>query len=188
MSNQSLNTLTHGLGLAACGVAVCMVDRSGAIGIYLATLIAVYLFSSLSHALTGPSRQTFERLDKGCIFLLIAGTYTPIMVACCYHAVGVFMLSLIWMAALLGFVGKVWYKDESIWPYVALGWAPVVLGPQMLFAVPVVPLVWVILGGIAYTAGLFFFLRDERYGFHAIWHLFVMLGSALHFVAIMGLQ
>lgn len=153
--------------------------------VYLLSLASVYLFSTLSHAIPGSKRDVLRRLDQGCIFLLIAGTYTPLILSLAKNPTdGYILVGEIWLAAIIGFVAKVKYRAKTIIPYVVLGWCPALCSPWVFTNTPMNIALLIIAGGLAYTAGLYFFLRDKTFGYHALWHIFVIAGSALHFAAI----
>lgn len=187
MSDEHLNTATHTFGFALSGLAVGLLGAAS-IGctVYLATLLVVYLFSSLSHGLNQPYKELFERLDKGSIFFLIAGTYTPLILAS--PVCDPVLIGVLWLAAATGFIAKVFYRVEDIAPYVVMGWLPVVAYPGLLMTAQTETLWLVIAGGLCYTFGLAFFMLDRIRGFHPLWHLCVVAGSTFHFIAIYGVR
>lgn len=190
IANEALNTLTHGLGLALTSFAIVLQWGSSHFGciVYLLSLASVYLFSTLSHGIPGTKREVLRRLDQGCIFLLIAGTYTPLVLGLAENVMhGYILLTEIWLAACAGFIAKVKYQAQTIIPYVVLGWCPALCSPWLAANVPLNVGALIVAGGLAYTAGLYFFLRDKTFGYHAMWHIFVIAGSALHFAAIYSL-
>ncbi len=190
IANEALNTITHGLGLALTSFAIVIQWGSSHLGclVYLLSLASVYLFSTLSHGIPGSKRAVLRRLDQGCIFLLIAGTYTPLVLALAENPVhGYILIAEIWIAATIGFVAKVKYAARTIIPYVILGWCPALCSPWLFTNTPLNVAALIVGGGLAYTAGLYFFLRDKTFGYHALWHIFVIAGSALHFAAIYSL-
>lgn len=196
LGEETANAATHGLGLvlsiggtAAIFASSQQLLTSQAItcGIYTTTLIAVYAISTLSHVVQQPDRkQTLRALDQGVIYLLIAGTYTPLMWAYVPGNVHWLGLTFVWAAAFTGKYFKVVARrrvhDFSSWTYLFLGWVPAMI---FFWYVPWQCLFWIALGGVMYTLGTFFLMNDRiRPYFHAIWHLFVILGSACHFYAI----
>jgi hemolysin III len=193
---EAMNALTHGVGfvLSLFG-AVAMVsaarqlgiDRVIACSVYLTTLVAVYAVSTLSHIVRDPTRKHALRVfDQGVIYLLIAGTYTPLLWTFLSSNQRWAALALVWLAAVTGkylkLVAQHRVVDFSTQTYLWLGWLPAL----MLFRfVPRECLAWIVLGGIAYTVGTLFLMRDRQYRyFHAIWHVLVILGSACHFYSI----
>ena len=187
IANEALNTITHGIGLALTSFAIVIqwgFDHLGCL-VYLLSLGSVYFFSTLSHGIPGPKRAILRQLDQGCIFFAIAGTYTPLVLSMSDNAAHAYILvGEIWLAALIGFVAKVKYRVATIIPYVVLGWCPALCSPWVFANTPLSVGALIVGGGLAYTAGLYFFLRDKTFGYHALWHIFVIAGSALHFAAI----
>ena len=193
---EYFNVVTHGFGLLLTLVGVFAIFALGRTGnpgeiisgqVYLATLIAVYGISTLSHAIQKPRlKLLLKTWDQGTIYLLIAGTYTPFV----WEFAGIdrrwLFLSVIWAVGLLGFSSKVFARHRVIEfssrSYILFGWLPAL---AMINLVPWVCVAWMALGGISYTVGTLFLLLDHRYRyFHAVWHLFVIAGSALHYYAI----
>jgi hemolysin III len=197
---EPINTLTHGVGclLSIAGVAWLAWlarahgDRYQQIGvaIYGASLVAVYAASTLSHLFRRPRlRRLFRIIDQACIFLLIAGTFTPVSLTYLRTGYWWVLFGLIWAIALFGFFSKAIFahRVESVSTvlHVALGWLPVSCLKPMIGLAPAGLFGWMLAGGICYTVGTIFLRRDERVPyFHAVWHLLVIAGSALHFWAI----
>jgi hemolysin III len=196
------NSLTHGLGLALSIVGtVILVNRSVHYGtqlqtigvsVYGATLIALYAASTLSHSFERPRlRHFFRTVDQVCIFLLIAGTFTPLALTYFHEGWWWAMFLSVWGFALLGIFFKIFYTrlhNVSVVAYVMLGWLPVLGIRQIVQIVPSHILGWVALGGIFYTVGTLFLMKDNRMPyFHAAWHLMVIAGSACHYYAILNL-
>jgi hemolysin III len=199
-ADELINASTHAIGLmlALTGALVMSGDILGTgnvpaiIGcvIYLASLMAVYAMSTMSHLAWTPSwKQLFRRLDQGTIFMLIAATYTPFSLSYLQDTWWSWLLAVMWIVALLGFVSKVFFAHRvemvSTVPYVALGWMPVIAAPAILQVMPMQVFSWMLLGGVCYTLGTLFLIYDQRIRhFHAVWHLFVIAGSACHFYGI----
>jgi hemolysin III len=193
------NAATHALGLILSLAAGAHLVLSAAEGgpwllagclIYAATLVALYAASTMSHLFHDSRlRHTFRRLDQGLIYLLIAGTYTPF--ALLFLRTGWWwLLSLtIWGLAIGGFYSKVFVAHRvervSVGLYVLLGWLPVLAAGRVMELAPWGALRWMVLGGVCYTVGTIFLVYDTKVTyFHAVWHKFVIAGSACHFVAI----
>ncbi|WP_417737055.1 PAQR family membrane homeostasis protein TrhA [Rosistilla oblonga] len=192
------NAITHGSGCAAAIAATAWVvathpmPTAVLIGflVYAASLAFVFLMSTLSHVVTRPDRLHLLRSwDQGAIYLLIAGTYTPGVVAFAGPAVRPWLLLAIWLLAGFGFLSKVVGKHQihaiDTWTYIALGWLPaMILAPGVTLDY----FLWMLAGGLAYSLGVCFLLNDSkvRY-FHAVWHLLVMLAAAIHYYAIYSL-
>jgi hemolysin III len=194
------NALTHGLGLALSVVGAIVMaasvlghaDKWRVIGcsVYLASLMAVYAMSTLSHSVQSPERRAFFRaLDQGTIYLLIAATYTPFSLVYLRTAPWWILLTAVWAVALWGFISKVFFSHRveavSLWPCLLLGWMPTISVPALYGVVPIAAFWWMLLGGLCYSLGTLFLRYDYKVKhFHAVWHLLVVAGSVCHFVAI----
>jgi hemolysin III len=200
LAEEVINSLTHGIGLLlSLAGSVILLARARSqpdawrlvgCGVFAAALVAVYAASTLSHAIAQPSwRRAFRILDQGCIYLLIAGTYTPFAFEFARFGRWWLFFSLMWIAALIGFLSKLLFRHRidavTIWSYVLLGWLPVIPGWFYLKLLPQGAVLWVLAGGLCYSAGTAFLVFDRRHlHFHGIWHLFVIAGSACHFSAV----
>jgi hemolysin III len=198
---EAANTLTHGLGfllsLVGAAVMLYLVLREGdawrilGCTIYASSLIAVYLMSTLSHVCLAPARRHFFRtLDQAFIYVLIVGTYTPFSLAYLRSGPWWLFLALMWSIAIFGFLSKVLHAHRvdavATWIYIALGWMSAASAPTMLSHVPTTALWWMLVGGLCYTAGTIFLAFDTHIRhFHAVWHLFVIAGSACHYFVIL---
>ena len=193
-------------GLLACaGVVVLLaratsagrVDQLVAFSVFGLSLIALYAASTLYHLLplspAGVAR--LRRVDHMAIFVLIAGTYTPFCLLALDGAWRAGLLALIWGLALCGVLLKLLWMEAPRWLSVALylgmGWVAVVAAPALFRAVPPGGIAWVLGGGLVYSVGaLVYGLRRPNlvpgvFGFHELWHLFVLVGSACHFWAVL---
>ena len=195
---EAANVATHAAGLVASVVGVGAlvylgVSRGAGLhvasaGLYGATLGALYTASTLYHAFRRPGvKRVLRVLDHCAIYLLIAGTYTPFVLVGLSGRLGWTLFGVVWAMAAAGIVFKVFatgrFAVVSTAAYVAMGWLGVVaLGP-LIRSLSGAALLWLLSGGIAYTAGTFFYHRRIPYS-HALWHVFVLIGSVCHFVAI----
>lgn len=195
------NAVTHGIGLVlsvlGALVMVAIVLRRGddwrmvGCAVYLASLVAVYAMSTLSHSVKSPQwRERFRALDQGTIYLLIAATYTPFSLAYLRTGPWWLLLGAIWAVALFGFLSKVVFAyrvdSVSVWTYMVLGWMPTVSVPAILPQMPMAAFWGMLLGGLCYSIGTVFLVCDRKVPhFHALWHLFVIAGSVCHFVVIL---
>ncbi len=204
MTTQSLgeeiaNSVSHGVGLLAALVAAPIlignvVQQGGAarlIGtsVFVFTVGLVYSTSTLYHALPpNRAKRIFQVLDHGAIFLLIAGTYTPFTLGILRGAWGWGLLGLVWSLALVGVVLKATssagYARFSLGLYLVMGWAVLIAIRPLWLLMPTAGLLWLLAGGIAYTAGVAFFAAQRVRYSHFVWHLFVLVGTACHFVAV----
>lgn len=193
------NALTHGVGLVLALVGLPLLvlaslSRGDALLVagmstFGATLIAVYASSTLYHAVP-PSRakQVLQVLDHVAIYLLIAGTYTPFTLGVLRGALGWTLFGVIWTLAALGILFKVAFRTRfrrlSTAFYVGMGWVAIVAIRPLALAMPSVGFWLLVGGGLFYTAGVYFYVRPSPRFMHAVWHGFVMAGSACHFVAV----
>jgi hemolysin III len=163
--------------------------RVASLAVYGATLFLLYLFSTLYHGTRGRAKRVFRKLDHVSIYLLIAGTYTPFALVKLPGAWGWSIFGAVWGLAALGIAQELWIargaRATSLAIYLLMGWlALAALGP-LRAALGESGLAWVAAGGIIYTAGIVFYLFDERFRhWHGIWHLFVIAGSGTHYAAI----
>ena len=195
------NSVSHGIAMLAAIAAapvliVTAVQRGGAAGIvgtsvFAATMVLLYLVSTLYHALPRcRAKQVFQILDHGAIFLLIAGTYTPFTLGVLSGAWGWSLFGLIWGMALAGIILKIIFGVRhpriSTALYLAMGWLAIIAVKPLWLHVQPWGLFWLLAGGVAYTLGVVFFALDQRVRYaHLIWHLFVVAGTACHFVAVL---
>lgn len=199
-AEELANSLTHGLGvlLSIAGLAVLVGFASArgstvdvvASSIYGATLVLVYTTSTLYHGIPfDAAKKVLRTLDHIAIFLLIAGTYTPFTLAAIGGRTGWILFSVIWGLAVLGIVFELTFLRRWTWLavglYLLMGWVGLVAIKPLAAAMETGGLVLLLLGGAAYTVGVVFYVwRRLPYG-HAIWHGFVLAGSALHYLAIL---
>lgn len=193
------NAITHGFGaglaIAAGAWLVIVSTRATAwhvvsCSIFAATLILVYVFSTLYHSLVRTrARHVFRVLDHSAIYLLIAGTYTPFALVSLRGPWGWSIFGIEWGLAAAGVVFKSLAVDRfavlSTLVYLLQGWLAVIAIHPLLHAVGSHAVAWLFAGGLAYTAGVLFFVMDRRRYFHALWHVFVLAGSTAHYCAIL---
>ena len=198
---ERFNSSTHlvGAALAVTGSAV-LITRAAlggdpwkivSVSVFGATLILLYLTSTLYHSIRGRAKLVLRKLDHCSIYLLIAGTYTPFMLVTLGGAWGWSLFGVVWGLAIVGIVQEFWLAARgarivSLVIYVSMGWLAVVALVPLFDALKWDGMAWVVGGGVAYTAGIVFYVFDERIPhFHGIWHLFVLAGSAAHFIAVL---
>jgi hemolysin III len=158
--------------------------------IFAATMVALYLSSTIYHALPRTKiKRLFRLFDHSAIFLLIAGTYTPFALGALRGVWGWTLFSLVWCLAILGIgfkaLGGLQYRWLSTCLYVGMGWMAVFAIRQFWLHIPLEGLLWIAAGGLAYTAGVVFYLAKQVRYSHFIWHLFVFAGTACHFCAVL---
>jgi len=167
-------------------------DTAGTVGacVFATTMVLLYLASTLFHALpVNRAKRVFQILDHSAIYLLIAGTYTPFTLGVLRGDSGWALFGLVWFLAVAGTVfkacGGVRYTTFSTWVYLAMGWLVVIAAERVWTLVPGWGLFWLSAGGIAYTAGAVFFMAERIRYFHFVWRLFVIMGTACHFAAVL---
>jgi hemolysin III len=200
-AEELVNTITHGVGMvlsiAGLYALVRIAGHSGIPGqaagcvVYGVSLVLLYTASTLYHGCRHAGRkQVLLLLDHIGIYLLIAGTYTPLALIPLHGRLGLVLLVLVWAFALGGSLGKISRFDrlseDSPWSYFALSWMVLVTARRIVSNVPPDVFEWLLAGGIFYTIGLFFFIQHNRRFNHAIWHLFVLAGSICHYRAVIG--
>ena len=201
------SSLTHlagallaGAGTVKLAVNAWLADGAGALAsvlVFGVSMVLLYCASSVYHwscAIQARAAGFLQRLDHMAIFMLIAGTYTPICVIMLGWPVGYIMLSLVWSAALLGLVMKIFWMNAPVWLscsiYVAMGWIAAFFIVPIMHAMSWASLAWLVAGGLLYTAGALIFgmerprLRLSWFGPHELFHLFVMGGSFCHYITI----
>ncbi len=200
---EFVHALTHGIGaVLAIATLVALVVfaamggsalHAAVASVFGASLTLVYVASSLYHAIP-PSRRRakalFRILDHAAIHLLIAGTYTPIALVAVGGAWGVSLASVAWSLALVGVIVESsplrHHTRLSLGLYLLAGWMVALALPVVVPALSSRVLAWLVLGGVAYTAGVPFFIVEGRRWMHAAWHGFVLVGSAFHVLAVVG--
>jgi hemolysin III len=204
---EPVNSLTHWAGavLAVIGLIALLTVSWGtpakviSVAIYGASLIFLFSASATYHTVNRKDKvlEIFRKVDHAAIFLLIAGTYTPF---CVLGFSGFWqwgMLTIVWSLALIGIAVKIFYIHSPRWMnagiYVLMGWIGIAAAGQIFTALPLWVIGWLVAGGLIYTLGaivystkIFNFVPGV-FGFHEIWHIFVMLAAAAQFVAVMGL-
>jgi hemolysin III len=200
VTEEIVHALTHGVGalLSLVGLAMLVaiavraggLDRILAAGVFGLTLVTMFGVSTAYHAVPARRLKRWLRvMDHSAVYLLIAGTYTPFSVISLRGPWGWSLLAVIWSLALAGIMLKLRpvarVPGLSVVLYVAMGWLGVVAARPLFESVPPGGLVLLLLGGVTYTTGVLFFVWRRLPFNHAIWHLFVLAGSAFHFLAVL---
>jgi hemolysin III len=200
LGEEIANSLSHGVGLAlaiaAAPVLIIAATRYGTVRnlvgvtVFAASMVLLYLSSTLYHALTHEkAKMIFRMFDHGAIFLLIAGTYTPFTLGVLRGPWGWTLLAIIWTLAAVGLTMKAVLRARYNWLsvvlYLVMGWLVVIAAPQVLRVMPVSGLLWLAAGGLAYTAGVGFYAAHRVRYAHFAWHLFVIAGTTCHFFAVL---
>ncbi len=204
---EPVNSLTHWAGaiLALIGLIALLVIGANtptkiiSLSIYGLSLVAMFSASATYHMVNVKDKtlEIFRKIDHAAIYLLIAGTYTPI----CINAFTGFwkwgLLGIVWSLAVIGITLKIFFIRAPRWLnagiYIAMGWLSIAAIGQMLATLPAWVLGWLLAGGIIYTLGAVVYItkifnfKPGIFGFHEVWHIFVLLGAAAHFVAVFGI-
>jgi len=201
MGEEIANSISHGVGLVAGAVAAPVLivaavrrgDTAFIVGasIFAATIILMYLASTLYHALPeNRAKRVFRVLDHGSIYLLIAGTYSPFTLGMLRGTWGWTLFGIVWGLAVVGIVmkstGRAWHPVFSTGLYLLMGWLAVIAVRPLWTHLPAASIAWLAAGGLAYTVGVgFYAARRLRYG-HFVWHLFVVAGTTCHVLAVIA--
>ena len=198
---ESANAISHGLGaLLSCIALYCLINQAlllpsnniihiVAYAIYGASLIVLFLASTCYHAIYHQkAKQLFKLLDHCAIYLLIAGTYTPLLLITLAGPLGYSLLTLIWLIALAGIAFKVKfgnrYKKLSLATYLGMGFISFAILGKLSKALPSEAIMLLVLGGLIYCVGVLFYVKKHIRYTHAIWHLFVLIAAMCHFYMI----
>lgn len=200
LGEEIANAVTHGVGaLLAISALVLLVVFSSIYGdplyivsftIYGASLVILYTISTIYHSFpNGTAKNVFEILDHSSIYLLIAGTYTPFTLITLKGTLGWTIFGVVWGMAALGVLFKVFFVKRfvvlSTLMYVVMGWLVVFAMKPLAAALPKNGIIFLVIGGVLYTLGTIFYIRRKMKYHHALWHLFVLGGSAFHFFAVL---
>jgi len=200
VAEELANSLTHGVGLALSIAGFVALLTLAAVrgstlhlvacGVYGATLVALYAASTFYHGCREPRRKRLLRMVDHCaIFLLIAGTYTPFTLVALPAGWGWTMFAVVWTMAIVGIVFKIFFLGRfpkvGLAMYLGMGWLGVIAVIPVLDHLPTSGLLLMAAGGLFYTSGVWFFVRDHLPYRHAVWHLFVLAGSACHYFAVL---
>ncbi len=195
---EFLNAFSHGIGAALSIVAIVLLIINSpfdaksiiCVTIYSVSLFILYIISTLYHAIfPGKAKKVFRVLDHCSIFVLIAGTYTPICLLLLDSVIGWILFFVVWIAAIVGIVFNSIdikkFSKFSMICYIAMGWVVVFAFKPLIESITSMQLLLLVLGGVAYTIGaVLYVLGKKKKYMHSIWHIFVLLGSILHFFMI----
>jgi hemolysin III len=196
---ELIHALTAGLGIIACAVAIPWLAwvsagdaaRMVAALVFGASALAMFVTSVVYHSAREPERKlVLRKFDHAAIYLLIAGTYTPITLVAMRNTWGWVLFGAIWALAVFGIVAKTAvgfrFPKLSVFLYLAMGWLCIIAIRPVADSLTSTELAWVIAGGVVYTAGVPFYVWKSRRYTHAVWHLFVLGGVACHFAAVLS--
>jgi len=196
---ERLNSATHllGLALAIAGSAVLVAQavQGGdalkvlSFSIFGLTMIVLYAASTLYHSTRGASKERWAKVDHCAIYLLIAGTYTPFTLVTLHGTLGWSVFALEWTLAAIGIGKELWWGRDtvpSVPLYVLMGWAGIAAAMPLFNGLREQGWIWLLAGGLLYTVGIIFYAIDTRMRHaHGIWHLFVLGGTATHYVTVL---
>jgi len=200
LGEEIANSVSHGVGLLAAVAAAPVLlfsavrhggaARIAGASVFAATMVLLYLTSTLYHALPrNRAKRIFQVLDHAAIFLMIAGTYTPFTLGVLRGTWGWTLFGLVWGLAIAGVVhtsvGGIRYPKLSTWLYLAMGWLILIAVKPLWLRMSSAGLFWLSAGGAAYTVGVVFYAAKQVRYSHFIWHLFVITGTACHFIAVL---
>ncbi|ADN76014.1 channel protein, hemolysin III family [Ferrimonas balearica DSM 9799] len=199
IGEEIANAVTHGLGVAAAIVGLTLMLNKGipvlpasgiaAISVYGATLILMFLCSTLYHSIQHePAKAVLKRLDHCAIYLLIAGSYTPLMLIALDNSASHLLLAFIWVLAAMGVLFKALFvhrfKKLAMVTYLAMGWASLAVIVELYAVLPTAGFILLLAGGLSYSLGTLFYAAKRFPYTHAIWHLFVLGGAVCHCLTI----
>ena len=200
LGEEIFSSVSHGVGacLSIAGTVVLLVfsviyGNALAVvssSIYGASLIILYTMSTLYHSFTNERvKHFFQIMDHNTIFLLIAGTYTPITLYILGGVTGWILFSVVWVASIIGItlnsINMEKAKIPSLVCYIATGWVIIFAIKPLIAKVPLLSALFLVLGGIIYTVGVVFYVIKKVKYFHPVWHIFTILGSAFHYFSIL---
>jgi len=189
------NSISHGIGvlLSIAGLIILLIHANGTLEMISAivfgiSMILLYLSSTLFHSFPEKMKRVFavfQRFDHSSIFILITGTYTPFLILVVDNTKGYILLAMLWLITIIGIVFKsIWikkFKTIHLIIYLLMGWSGILVYND--FMLNIIHFDYVLLGGISYTIGVAFYISKFKYS-HFVWHLFVMFGTFMHFLAI----
>jgi len=203
-AEEVAHVATHGLGIAASLVGIAWLVTAAATAgagpwrvtgglVFGVSALILFMTSVAYHAASSPRlKPRLRLLDHSAIYLLIAGTYTPFALGVLGGAWGWTLFGLVWGLALVGILAKTTlgfrFPVSSVLLYLGMGWLGVIAARPLMQSLTTHELTWIVAGGLAYTAGVPFYMWKGRRFTHAIWHLFVLGGVACHFVAVLSVM
>ena len=197
---ENMNILTHWIGTiivslgSGCLITLSVLSGSAteivAVFIYSFSMITLYCASTLYHfAENENSKKKLKIFDHSSIYLLIAGTYTPFLLINLKGTTGTILLIIMWTMAVLGITAKIFFlnkfKKLSLAVYLIMGWIIVFAVKPLIETTSITGLIFLLLGGLFYSGGTYFYRQKDKEFFHSIWHIFVLLGTTMHFFAVL---
>ncbi len=201
LGEEIFSSIVHGIGIAfgvaALTVLVTLTSIYAnawaivATAIFGASIIIMYSASTIYHAVPyEKAKKILKKFDHISIYYLIAGSYTPFLLVPLRGQAGWVIFTIIWSAALIGTLLKLTLPTNgaklwSVGLYLCMGWAVVIVSKQLFSVLPTSSIVFLILGGLSYTLGIFFYLWKSKKYTHSVWHCFVLVGTIMHFFAVL---
>ncbi len=197
---ERVNGLIHGIGVlfgisglpVLTGIATAHHNTPGIVsaGIYGFCFLFLFASSTIYHFLQEPfMKRTFKILDHISIYFLISGSYTPFLLVYMNNSFGITLLSVLWGLTVAGIFFKVWFTDKlevvSVIIYVLMGMMLIVGGRTFFTHLPLSVIIFIVVGGVLYSVGVFFYVWDRRMYTHAVWHVFVLTAAICHYVAVL---
>lgn len=196
---EHANTISHAIGLVLGLISIPFLIKKalamnevsllfGAASFSLG-IVMVYSFSTLYHSSKNPkSKNKLQILDHISIYFLIAGSYTPMILAILKPAKAFIFLSILWGSVMIGSFFKIFFtgrfKILSVSLYLLMGWMALFFREEVFEKISLETLNWIAIGGISYTIGVYFYVKSNKLYFHSIWHIFVLIGTICHFLAV----
>jgi len=196
---EMANAFSHFLGIVFCLVSMPYLlfltykahgtPMFFAVFMYGLGMLLVYVFSTTYHYVQNVKlKKHLKKADHISIFFLIAGTYTPHVLFYLEANLAYYFLIILWSIVALGFVYKLWFINSLQWfsvlLYLSMGWMVLFVIKPMLENMPMPIFWWILAGGISYTIGVYFYVKSSKLYYHTIWHVFVLLGTILHFMSV----
>jgi hemolysin III len=200
LQEEFANSITHGIGILFSVVAISLLVTFSVLNgtaihvvscsIFGASILLLYTFSTLYHAIQSPSVKPLLRIfDHISIYFLIAGTYTPFLLIAVGGLQGWIYFGIVWILTLSGLIFKIFFTHRfirlSLILYLSMGWLAIFLIKPLINNLGITELSLIVAGGIVYTLGTVFYINKRMPYAHAIWHLFVLAGTVIHFISIM---
>jgi len=197
---EIMNILTHWIGtIIVCIGTGCLITLSVLTGsttkiisviIYGFSMITLYCASTLYHFVENENvKKKLKIFDHSSIYLLIAGTYTPFLLNNLRGSIGTTFFIIVWSMALLGITTKVFFLNKfkrlSLVVYLVMGWLIIFAMKPLINTTSISGLIFLVLGGLFYSGGVYFYVRKDKEFYHSIWHIFVLLGTIMHFFAVL---
>lgn len=200
LKQEAVHSIIHAFGIlfgiisipVLTALAAKNANIPGIVGasIYGFSFLMLFSFSTLYHGFQQPQiKRVLEILDHISIYFLIAGTYTPFLLIYLLNSFGITLLCVLWGLTILGVIFKIFFTGRfeilSLIIYLLMGWILFVGGKRFFIAVPTDVMIFIVIGGILYSAGIVFYLRKNFYWHHAVWHFFVLAAAVCHYIAVL---